>query len=1059
MPWYDGNIPAKWESALDRKTGARISVQVVFDPDGEALALNGNHDVIGINEISQGREFDIDAEARAVVQDVGVVFNDPDNYFNPSNSLSPFHQAAGVLDRDHVAGATSLKLRPWEGFEFRVDEVLSVADGNKVEQVVVASWTADSGATGYHELIIDSPGLVHDFGEGAVVFTKPFVGKEILISLVNQTESTGEKISEFLGYVTKNPELEIGRATVTISDKVKKQLDSWLVGADSGDDLKLMCIGQDGTLQNSIHWGNEFNIPPLSFTISDGALPPGLVLDSKTGAITGTPTTAGVYSFTIQVSNAEGDSKTQACSLRIYNYINTEFDAAYGLSTDYEKKYDLDWSWQLTEPSIVNGALVLGVNNRDADRICWHPDTIDPYYQAYTFKSPGTLSGSWVMVARINAASMPSLPQLYCGIGVVFSNAFGYVVGFNRLKTRVGCYDPQAVNSLGQALGVGSDLVFRIRKVITTYYFDYRTPTGSWVNLASKTNAQGVVAIGAFFVTDDYTVTTAITGSVSYDYMRVYIGSLAIDTTQLPKTRVGDAYNFQLMASGGAGEYVWDVSVGSLPAGLSLDQDTGVISGTPTAEGTTNFTIRVTDGAGATATQAVSIDSSGENELLPDIWDSGQCATEYDEAARVYVGGGLDREQVMVGAMCPIGVWKFRWTTPNQFEVVPPGLSVQQGDIAQDFAMPGIIEIPAAAWAPGMAADDEMTFITGISWANENPVQIVHDIYLRYGGLLAKQIHASSFFGDVELGVVNEHGVDGAVKIGVSIPALIKTGETLTLAQGENSDDIVVAAGNVLAGSFPPEISLELAATAEDYTGYLAMWKQRGDVDLDFTFDAEWEYCRAIGLNISITFDRAMTIAQAVGAICTHAIMMQCHDLGVEYVHCFRPRSQATTKELTNAEVKQNPMVGTIEPVNEIIVKYAYDYIAQEYQKTIEFPGSDGANFSFAKYGKRVEQTIYCPGIYSDDLAMAMAKRLYEIYSDGARVSTIDLDFRGLFFRLGEQVDIDTSDPDLESRFEIISKSVKVMGSRNVALMGWDVAGMNKFALAGEAKAGVNCAW
>jgi len=55
------------------------------------------------------------------------------------------------------------------------------------------------------------------------------------------------------------------------------------------------------------------------------------------------------------------------------------------------------------------------------------------------------------------------------------------------------------------------------------------------------------------------------------------------------------------MATGGSGIYTWSVSVGSLPAGLSLAAATGVISGQPTTAGTSNFTIQVTDTNSATA--------------------------------------------------------------------------------------------------------------------------------------------------------------------------------------------------------------------------------------------------------------------------------------------------------------------------------------------------------------------------------------------------------------------------------------------------------------------------
>ena len=51
----------------------------------------------------------------------------------------------------------------------------------------------------------------------------------------------------------------------------------------------------------------------------------------------------------------------------------------------------------------------------------------------------------------------------------------------------------------------------------------------------------------------------------------------------------------QFQATGGTGPYSWAVAAGStLPAGLSLSS-TGLLSGTPTAQGTTNFSVTVTD--------------------------------------------------------------------------------------------------------------------------------------------------------------------------------------------------------------------------------------------------------------------------------------------------------------------------------------------------------------------------------------------------------------------------------------------------------------------------------
>lgn len=62
---------------------------------------------------------------------------------------------------------------------------------------------------------------------------------------------------------------------------------------------------------------------------------------------------------------------------------------------------------------------------------------------------------------------------------------------------------------------------------------------------------------------------------------------------------VGASYSVSLAATGGTGARTWSVVSGALPAGLTLNASTGQISGTPTTQGTSTFTIRVQD-SGAT---------------------------------------------------------------------------------------------------------------------------------------------------------------------------------------------------------------------------------------------------------------------------------------------------------------------------------------------------------------------------------------------------------------------------------------------------------------------------
>jgi len=72
---------------------------------------------------------------------------------------------------------------------------------------------------------------------------------------------------------------------------------------------------------------------------------------------------------------------------------------------------------------------------------------------------------------------------------------------------------------------------------------------------------------------------------------------LGIITTTLPSTKQGQDYNANLIAAGGTEPYNWSIANGALPDGLSLDSDTGHISGIPTESGIFTLIMQVTDGA------------------------------------------------------------------------------------------------------------------------------------------------------------------------------------------------------------------------------------------------------------------------------------------------------------------------------------------------------------------------------------------------------------------------------------------------------------------------------
>jgi hypothetical protein len=99
-----------------------------------------------------------------------------------------------------------------------------------------------------------------------------------------------------------------------------------------------------------------------------------------------------------------------------------------------------------------------------------------------------------------------------------------------------------------------------------------------------------------------YSITSPKSGDVSSS-----AGGLSLFSEDLAGGSVGSAYSQQLKVTGGTAPYTFALSSGSLPVGLELVSGTGLIFGTPTAVGTSTFSLCATDSDGLTSTQTFRI--------------------------------------------------------------------------------------------------------------------------------------------------------------------------------------------------------------------------------------------------------------------------------------------------------------------------------------------------------------------------------------------------------------------------------------------------------------------
>ena len=130
-------------------------------------------------------------------------------------------------------------------------------------------------------------------------------------------------------------------------------------------------------------------------------------------------------------------------------------------------------------------------------------------------------------------------------------------------------------------------------------------PSGLTIDAATGVISGTPTGAGTFNVR--ITLTDAAGASVQKEYALSIYEPVEITTESLPSGTENASYEGSLSAQGGRTPYTWSIVEGNLPSGLTLRSDTGIISGTPTAKGTYNFTVKVTDADGRVATKTLSI--------------------------------------------------------------------------------------------------------------------------------------------------------------------------------------------------------------------------------------------------------------------------------------------------------------------------------------------------------------------------------------------------------------------------------------------------------------------
>ena len=127
--------------------------------------------------------------------------------------------------------------------------------------------------------------------------------------------------------------------------------------------------------------------------------------------------------------------------------------------------------------------------------------------------------------------------------------------------------------------------------------------------LAFTQGPNNATITGTPTVAGNYSFTVQVMDLSGNTMQRTYTLGVVHITNSPTTANVGSPYSFQFNVTGGTAPYTFDLE-GALPAGLTMSSS-GLITGTPTTAGTTNFTVTVADTTGTHCTENFSISTSG----------------------------------------------------------------------------------------------------------------------------------------------------------------------------------------------------------------------------------------------------------------------------------------------------------------------------------------------------------------------------------------------------------------------------------------------------------------
>lgn len=434
--------------------------------------------------------------------------------------------------------------------------------------------------------------------------------------------------------------------------------------------------------------------PTKTWSVYVGAIPTGLTLNPSTGAITGSPTSPGIYSATIRVTDSLSTISSSDWNVTVHpppalgqltlnsapgQAVNNSLLPSGGVSP-----------YQI---SVLSGALPSGIG-----------------ISSNALAGTPTMAGVYSFTLQIQDANLVTATRAYTwnvaqtlllqNLVIPSNTSVGATLNFPITTTGglapitfsvTGQVPPGMTFDAANALLSGAPsqtgaFSFTLRAEDSIHQIAERT---FLMNVGSKPSISGTLpmatagspysaslSIAAPGTLESATATSALPDGVSFSYsgltatisgtpasagqhlIDIMVEDKAGETASavfpleirpalsipagqaLPGLSTGEALLWTPQSQGGVAPIRWSLGQGSLPAGLSIDPANGQLSGRPNSNGDFAFTLSASDRNGSTATLTLKGSVAAGLKWSSSMWTSSQSAKNQVLSLPLQVEGG-----------------------------------------------------------------------------------------------------------------------------------------------------------------------------------------------------------------------------------------------------------------------------------------------------------------------------------------------------------------------------------------------------------------------------------